>query len=422
MRKRAVEELEKSQWFPRKRLESLRTRRLRALIKHSYETVPYYRKVFNERKLKPEDIRSPGDLTKLPVLTKQDVKTHVDEMISTKYGLENLEERRTSGSTSIPLRYYRNEEIEVYIHASRIRFLKWMKLREDDVSAYLGPPGMERRPPKVPEPLCLYTWEITPEKFENLIENIRTYKPKALWGFASGINLLTWYCEEQGIDDVSFKCIYTTGEKLFDKERKRMEKTFKTKVYQFYGTSETGTLGNDCPVHSGIHINGEYMLIEFLKNGKPAASGEMATVVATPLINFGMPLLRYDLQDAAYRIDEPCTCGRSLPLMSYIDGRMTDILVAPDGRWLGDSNFRSRIFEHVDVRQYRIIQETVTDITVELIPGKKFDEKAERFIVKTIKKHMGEQVEVTVKKTDEIESTPSGKRRVVISHVPKKTK
>ena len=92
---------------------------------------------------------------------------------------------------------------------------------------------------------------------------------------------------------------------------------------------------------------------------------------------------------------------------------------APDGRWLGYSNFYSRIFKHIDVKQYRIIQETITNLTVELIPGPKFDEKAEYFIEKSIKKYMGEQVEVTVKLTDEIETTTSGKRRIVISHILK---
>ena len=104
--------------------------------------------------------------------------------------------------------------------------------------------------------------------------------------------------------------------------------------------------------------------------------------------------------------------------MSYIEGRTLDILVATDGTWLVDSNFHSRIFEHIDVKQYRLIQEDLTHMTVELIPDENYNEKAESFIVKSIKKYMGEQVDVTIKRVDEIEPTSSGKRRVVVSHVP----
>jgi phenylacetate-coenzyme A ligase PaaK-like adenylate-forming protein len=103
--------------------------------------------------------------------------------------------------------------------------------------------------------------------------------------------------------------------------------------------------------------------------------------------------------------------------MSYVEGRTADILVAPDGRWLGDSNFRSRIFDHIDVQQYKIIQEEIERIVVELIPGKKFDEKAENFIIKSMKKYLGEQVEITIKLKDEASYDESEKRRIVISRV-----
>lgn len=106
--------------------------------------------------------------------------------------------------------------------------------------------------------------------------------------------------------------------------------------------------------------------------------------------------------------------------MSYVDGRITDILVAPDGRLLCNSNFHSRIFAEIDVQQYRIMQEKVTSIVIELVPGKNYTEKATEFIVKSIKRYMGQEVDVTVKLKDKIEPGSSGKRRIVVSHVPVK--
>lgn len=415
---RARTELEKSQWLPRKKLDALQMFRLKALLKHAYETVPYYRKVFNEAKAKPEDIHSLEDLSKLPILKKKEVRNCAQEMTSSRYSMRELAGRRTSGSTSLPLTVYSNREQVCYHRAGKFRNLKWLGIGEKELSVYVGSPGIEVYPRNIPDALQLTSFEIDSTKLGNLVENIRKMRPRHVWGFPSGLNLLTRFCEERNLDDIHFETIQCTGESLFANEKERMEKTFGSDIYQFYATTEARMIGGDCPEHTGIHICSETTLVEFLKDGEPAAEGELASVVVTPLFSYGMPLIRYDLDDAASRIDDSCPCGRTLPLMSYVDGRIMDILVTGDGRWLGYSNFRSRIFDHIDVEQYRITQESLNSITVELIPGNKYGEKAENFIVSSIKKYMGGDIEVVVKVVNKIEPPSSMKRRIVISKVP----
>ena len=418
MEARARAELEKSQWLPRKKLDALQIHRLKILLKHAYETVPYYRKVFNEVKTKPEDIHSVEDLSKLPVLKKKEVRDRAQEMISSRYPLGKLEGRRTSGSTSLPLTVYLNREQVCYHRAGKYRNLKWLGIGEDELSVYVGSPGIEVYPRNIPEALRMTSFEIGSDELEKLIENTRKMRPGHVWGFPSGLNLLTQFCEKRKIDDIHFKTIQCTGESLFANEKERMEKTFGSDIYQFYATSEARMIGGDCSEHSGLHICSETILVEFLKDGEPAAEGELASVVVTPLFSYGMPLIRYDLDDAASRINDSCPCGRTLPLMSYVDGRIMDILVTGDGRRLGYSNFRSRIFDHIDVEQYRITQESINSIVVELIPGNTYGEKAEGFIISSIKKYMGDDTKVAVKVVDKLDSPPSMKRRTVVSKVP----
>jgi len=394
--------------------------RLRALLKHAYETVPYYHKVFNEAKTKPEDIHSVQDLSKLPVLKKKEVRNRTQELTSSKYSTRELVGRRTSGSTSLPLTVYMNREQVCYHRAGKFRNLKWLGIGEDELSVYVGSPGIETYPRNIPEALQMTSFEIGSDKLEKLIENIRKTKPGHVWGFPSGLNLLTRFCEERNIDDIRFRTIQCTGESLFANEKERLKKTFGSDIYQFYATSEARMIGGDCPEHSGLHICSETTLVEFLKNDEPAAEGELASVVVTPLFSYGMPLIRYDLDDAASRIDDSCPCGRNLPLMSYVDGRIMDILVTGDGRRLGYSNFRSRIFDYIDVQQYRIIQESLNNITVELIPGNKYGEKSESFIISSIKKYMGDDTKVLVRVVSEFEVQSSMKRRIVVSKVPLK--
>lgn len=418
LRGKFKKELENTQWLSPIELEKLQIRRMRRLIKHAYETVPYYHRLFDADRIRPEDVRSREDLIKLPVLKKEEVRTNRAEMVSSRYPLKELQERRTSGSTSIPLAVYWNVESKAFKDAANLRHRTWMSLSENDIATYLGPPGLNIYPSQAPEALTLYAWDVTQEKIARLVQNIRKLRPSFLWGSPAITSLLARFCEEKGISDITFKAILSGGDRLFDNEKKRLEEVFNSEVYQAYSASDTGVMAYDCAEHAGLHICSEYVFIEFLRDSEPAASGEIASVVVTPLLAYGMPLIRYDLEDAAFKIGDPCACGRGLPLMSYIDGRITDILVSADGRWLGNSDFHSRLFDRVDVQQYRLIQETVEKLVVELIPGKNYDAKAERFIVERIKKYMGQQVEVTVKTTDHIDPTPSGKRRIVTSHVP----
>lgn len=404
LEKRARAELERSQWLPLEKLEALQMRRLKALLKHAYETVLYYHRRFNEVKVRPEDIRSFDDLSKLPVLEKEDVRNCAQEMVSSKYDVKELLEKKTSGSTSLPLTVYATKEQICYHHANKFRNLDWLGVMEKEFSVYVGAPGIDIYPRNIPDALRMDSFGIDSGKLERLVQNIRNMRPRHVWGFPSGLNLLTRFCEERGINDIAFETIQCTGESLFDREKERMKKTFGAGVYQMYAATDTRMIAGDCSEHTGLHICSETVLVEFLKDGEHAAEGEFASVVVTPLLSYGMPLIRYNLDDVASRIDDSCACGRKLPLMSYVDGRTVDILVTGDGRWLGYSNFHSRIFDHIDVQQYRITQESINSIMVELIPGKKYGDKAERFIVSSIKKHMGDNVDVVVQVVNDLES------------------
>ncbi len=415
---RARAELEKSQWLPRKKLEALQIHRLRAFLKNAYETVPYYHRMLDEVNVRPEDIHSIQDLSKLPILKKEEVRNRIQELMSSKYAPRELSQRRTSGSTSIPLTVYMNREQVSYHRACKLRNLKWLGIGEGELSVYMGSPGIEIYPRNIPEDLQMTSFEISPDRLDKLTRVIRQLKPRHVWGFPSGLNLLTRFCEEHSIDDIHFTTIQTTGESLFSNEKEKMQKAFGSDIYQFYATTEARMIGADCSEHSGLHICSETIVVEFLKDGEPAAEGELASVVVTPLFGYGMPLIRYDLEDAASRIEDNCPCGRSLPLMSYVDGRIMDILVTGDGRWLGYSNFRSRIFDHVDVLQYRVIQENPNNITIELIPGNKYGEKSESFIVSSMKKYMGSDTTIHIRVVKTIDAQSTMKRRTVISKVP----
>lgn len=264
-------ELEKTQWLSPSELEELQIRRMRRMIKHGYDTVPYYHKLFDANKIRPEDIKSREDIAKIPVLKKEEVRNHRAEMVSSKYPLKELQERRTSGSTSIPLSVYWNLESKAFKDAALLRHRTWMGLNESDIATFLGPPGLNLYPSEAPKALTLVAWEVTQEKLAALVQNIRRLKPSFLWGSPSITSLLARFCEEKGICDITFKAILSGGDKIFDYEKETLERVFNSKVYQAYSASDTGVMAYDCPEHNGLHICSEYVFIEFLRDGEPAA-------------------------------------------------------------------------------------------------------------------------------------------------------
>ena len=100
---KCLKELEKSQWWSRDSILELQNQRLRQLVKHAYDNVPYYRRIFDERAIKPDDIESSEDLVKLPVLTKRLIRSNFDSLQAKGFPSKEIIPNSTAGSTGEPL-------------------------------------------------------------------------------------------------------------------------------------------------------------------------------------------------------------------------------------------------------------------------------------------------------------------------------
>lgn len=133
-------------------------------------------------------------------------------------------------------------------------------------------------------------------------------------------------------------------------------------VVDTYSCREAGSLAFQCPASDAFHVNAEGIYLEVLReDGSPCGPGETGRVVITPLHNFAMPLLRYEIGDYA-EVGEPCPCGRGLPVLKRIAGRVTNMAVDPTGRrfWPGlRASFLTRI---APFRQLRLVQHDVATI------------------------------------------------------------
>src|SRR5271157_1047951 len=297
--------LQKTQWFRREEIERLQNRNLRALLKHAYETVPYYRRVFRERHLTPEDIKDSHGLIKLPQLTKEDIQKRPQDFVSVKYDRSRLLPYQSGGSGN-PIRFFITKDSSSWEVAAEFRAYAWAGYGLGDRCFMLwGSPLDLTRSSAVfrkinqslERILIADSFVLSDGFFERSVQVLRKFRPKIIRGYASSVFTLAKYLKHQGICDIRPTSIITSAETLEISMRKTIEDAFGCPVFDYYGSRETGAIASECEEHHGYHISSENVAIEFVDENEHVAAGESGIALITNLRNMGMPFVRYKIGD-----------------------------------------------------------------------------------------------------------------------------
>jgi phenylacetate-CoA ligase len=424
--------LQKTQWLPRQEIKRLQTGNLRALLRHAYETVPYYRRIFRERSLSPSDIKSSDDLIKLPILTKANIRKNLGDMGSRGFPKSSLILGR-SGGTGDQINFYNTKEEMNWIFAAEYRAYGWGGYKLGDPCFMLwGSPidvpkysnMLSRFTNALNRKLILNTYVVSDEVLGKLAHLLNKFSPEIIRGYASSVYIMAKYLLENHINNVRPRAVITSAETLLDYMRKTIEEAFGCPVFDFYGSREIGSLAGECEEHSGYHISAENVVMEFVREGEPVATGEEGVILVTNLRNFGMPFIRYNMGDVGRASDEVCGCGRGLPLMSSIEGRVSQFMAVYDKRLrrvipvstAGPGVF-SMALMHVPLERYRIIQESLDRLVIKAVKGEGYSQRHTDFLVEHILKYLGDNITIEVEFVDSLPPLPSGKRSVFISKI-----
>jgi len=211
----------------------------------------------------------------------------------------------------------------------------------------------------------------------------RHARPTLLFGHAHSLYLLACLVRQHSIDGITPRSILSTSMMLLANERATIESVFGVNVFDRYGCEEVGLIGCECERHSGLHMNIDHLIVEFLdEENQPAAHDVVAHVVITDLLNHDMPLLRYRVEDLAASMSERCACGRGLPLMHRVAGRVADFLIRRDGvRVAGISLIENSLTRIPGFAQMQIIQHAVDRIELRVVPGPDCTSSARRELI-----------------------------------------
>jgi phenylacetate-CoA ligase len=423
--------LEKTQWLPRGEVERVQFKNLRALLIHAYETVPYYRRVFRERGLLPSDIRSLNDLVKLPVLTKKDVRENFNEMISRGFPKSRLIPY-TSGGSGDQVKFYITKDQVSWEVAAEFRGYGWAGYRYGDrCFLFWGSPidlsksqGIVKRFTRALERITIAdTYVMSDKVSESSAHLLLKHKPEIVRGYASSVYMMAKYLLEKGINCVRPRAVITAAETLFDFRRKTIEEAFGCPVFDYYGSREIGAIAAECEEHFGYHISAENVVTEFVEDDEHVAAGERGVVLLTGLRNLGMPLIRYRIGDVGRPSEDVCNCGRGLPLMSSIEGRLSDFLAVYDknlGRVVPVGPLYpviASVLIHMPFESCRVTQESLDKIVVRAVKGKGYSDEYEDRLVDLIRSFIGDSVAIEVKLVDSIPPLASGKRSLFTSKI-----
>jgi phenylacetate-CoA ligase len=424
---KSLQFLERSQWLRPTELRELQNKRLRALLKHTYETVPFYRRRFKDAGLRPDDIREVGQLAKLPVLTKAEIRKNIKEIVSRQIPRSQLTPFATGGSTGTPLKFFKDKRTTSWAYAATSRAYEWAGLDLGDKYIVLWSSPFDLSVSQELKGFLhqrLMRYQIVPssqmsdQTMAKFVETVRRYRPKALKGYTSVLSIFARYLKEHRIGTLGLHSVISTAETLFPADRKLMEEQFGCKVYDTYGSREIALMAGECEEHQGLHVSVETVALEFVKENENVGAGELGQILLTDLQNFGMPLIRYSIGDAGKPSDAVCSCGRGLPMIESIDGRVTDFIRASDKRCIPGPMF-IYLFSDLPVRKYQIIQTELNKLTVKIVKDLGYSSNDDYKIMSRIKQIVGSKFAVDIDHVRSIlPSSRSGKFLAVISEIP----
>lgn len=424
-------ELAQSQWLSPDKIRELQLIKLKKLLHHSYNHVAYYRQLFDQLDIKPGDIRSLEDLNRIPLLTKDIIRSNLYfDLFSDNHNKRQILRITTSGSTGEPFVFFVDRHQLEIRWAATLRSMEWTGYRFFDrqIRLWHQTLGMskiqafrERLDAVLSRRYFIPAFAMSIETIARYIDEIKKYNPVLLDGYAESFSLLSQYIRAYGLEGIQPKGIISSAQVLPDNVRQIIEKAFHCPVFDKYGSREFSGIAYECEEHNGYHTVAESYIVEILKDGKPAKAGELGEVVITDLNNYCVPFIRYRIGDLATAPEtgEPCRCGRGLPKIGKIEGRVQSIIVGSNGRYI-PGTFFSHLFKDYDylMRKYQIIQEARDKITLKFIKGPLFTDESFNIVLKEITKYLGEQIDIQTVAVEEIPTGRTGKHQSVISNVP----
>ncbi|MBI1852922.1 MAG: phenylacetate--CoA ligase family protein [Planctomycetes bacterium] len=421
--------LQRSQWLHPAELEAVHEKRLRDLLRFASRRIPFYRRRFQECGLDPAHDRLPHALVSVPPLTRDDLRSSACELVDIEAAPEDRIEERTGGSTGEPTRFVLDRADVAASRAEMLRHFEWVGIAPGVRHAFLWGADRDSWPyrglrgalkQRLENFLWINSFDLDEDALADVVERLRSFRPRVLVGYASSLVHLARHCLRVGTWIPSVAAIESSAETLTPADREIVHRAFAAEVFDRYGSREVGNVAHECSEHDGLHVSTERLHVEIVDDaGLPVAPGETGRVLVTTLLRRTMPLIRYEIGDLAVArsAGDECPCGRGLPRIGPIRGRTSDVIRGPSGRLLHGEFFTHLFYDIPGVRRFQVVQEDARRLVVSVVSDAEAPAGVGALLRRRILQEGDPLFDVEVRAVDSIVPGPTGKFRFTFSRL-----
>ena len=425
-------QLKQSQWWSQQDLKEQQLEQISLILTHAYKTVPFYKKFYQSHSFRPKKLLTEKLFSKIPILSREQVQNAREDFISTNIpdNQGKLYDVSTSGSTGKSIKLKTTDISRFFWNAFTFRDHLW---HNRDVSKKLCIIKATSDPRAIP-PLGApgKSWGSSTEgikksgntamlsiasTIDEQWEWLKQQAPEYLLVYPSTLRELVKLSRKENLKPKKLIGISTLGELLSQDIRDDVSQYWGITIHDMYSCQEAGYLALQCPDYPHYHVQSENVILEVLnENNEPCAKGEVGRVVISSLHNYASPLIRYDIGDFA-EVGEDCPCGRGLPVIKRLAGRIRNLLTYPDGTksWpmVGSNDYHTIC----NVQQFQFIQKSVEEIDIKLVVEGELSDTQEKDLKALMIKSLRYDFKLNFILLDNIERSKGGKFEDFISLV-----
>lgn len=362
-------------------------------------------------------------LRQLPFLSKETLRTCSKELLTERPVPRGALILKSSGTTGTPTEIFFTKELhQMSLAWFEARARNWANLKLKDRRIMFGvrkvcrfdqtkPPFWRISPMENMAYMSIY--HLSANFMPTYLDFLHAYRPKLVMGYPSALYTLARFALEQGKLPPAAMAVITTSETVTPTIREAIESAWRCQLYDTYGAVESCFFASECE-HGRLHLNPDIGIFEILdSDGNPCPPGVVGEVVCTGLHNLLQPLIRYRIGDAAkWSMETECPCGRQMPILQSVEGRIEDMCYTKDGRAV--LRFDT-VFKGVEtIHEAQVVQEELGKFLINVVPDRNFSKSDIEKIKSNMKLHVGDVI-VDIREISHIPRTVGNKFRPVIS-------
>jgi phenylacetate-CoA ligase len=415
--------LKESEWWDKDRLEEYQLLQLRTLLRHAYEHVPYYTRLFKAQGLTPSAIQDLSDLKNIPYLTRQHVMANPTLCRATTFSNRHVEYLTTRGSTGTPMGFYVEAGHAEAVHLAYFqdlldRFHCRFTHRKVNILRNTKPVQYQL----LSRSLTLSPLFMTHETIPLYLRKIRSFNPEYLLAYPSAMTLMARHIIQEHLTvPTRVKSIVCSGETIYEWQRTLIKEIFNCPLGTYYGHSEQAVFSGNCDQSDNYHVSPQYGTLEVInQRGEPVKRGEMGEIVVTGFHNYAFPFIRYRTGDVGVFATRKCDCGRDYPLLERVEGRLQEFVVLRSGQLIPLTGiFCSVIADFTrHVTECQFLQEVEGQLVFSIVRANEYTLEDERRMLENFRKTFGDQLKLSIRYTDAIPLAQGGKRLFLVQKLP----